>query len=55
MSPGDRMVWSGAVAQLSDEQRSRLIDAGLIGIGFVASGVGATAVGIVALLKEIFL
>lgn len=54
MSPGDRMVWSGAVAQLTDEQRSKLIDAGLIGIGFVASGVGATAVGIVALLKVIF-
>lgn len=54
ISPGDRMIWSQAVSQMTDEQRSKLIDAGLAGIALVSSGPAAAVVTIVALAKSLF-
>lgn len=57
-SPGDRMVWSEAAKQMTDEQRSKAIDAGIagiaIGIAPVASPAVSVAVTIIALVKSLF-
>lgn len=59
ISPGDRMGWSEAAKQMTDEQRSKAIDAGIagiaIGIAPVASPPAASvAVTVLALVKSLF-
>lgn len=57
-SPGDRMGWSEAAKQMTDEQRSKAIDAGItgiaIGIAPVASPAASIAVTVIALVKSSF-
>lgn len=54
MSPGDRMIWSRSVSQMSQRQVTRLVDATLLGISFVTVGPSAATVGIISFLAGYF-
>lgn len=51
MSPGDRMIWSGLVNQMTDKQRKQFIDVNITGMGLVSNGLAATTLGLASLIS----